>query len=204
MASWFLRGLMIAVIFGLPAGAIGALTIQRTLRSGFGTGFVTGLGSTAADVLYASAGVFGVTLVSGFLTAHQRVIGTVSGGLILLMGLVVILKKENGSVATAPSAATRWKAFLTSFALAIVNPAVIASFFTAFAAFGITEIPNTASGVLLVMGIGMGTACWWAALAGITAWLKTRISPSLLHKCGKALGLVMIGFGVYTLIRFLV
>ena len=78
---WFLRGLAIAVIFGLPAGAIGVLTIQRTLKSGFGTGFATGLGSTAADMLYAYMGVFSVTLVSGFLTAHQRVIGAVSGGL---------------------------------------------------------------------------------------------------------------------------
>lgn len=67
--SYLLRGLLIGLIFGVPAGAIGALTIQRTLYGGF---FATGLGSSAADLLYACAGVFGITLVSDFLIRCQR------------------------------------------------------------------------------------------------------------------------------------
>lgn len=70
--SYLLRGLLIGLIFGVPAGAIGALTIQRTLNSGFFAGLATGLGSSVADLLYACAGVFGITLVSDFLARHQR------------------------------------------------------------------------------------------------------------------------------------
>ena len=35
IAGYFLRGLLIGLVFGVPAGAIGALTIQRTLEKGF-------------------------------------------------------------------------------------------------------------------------------------------------------------------------
>ena len=61
--NFLIRGLLIGLIFGVPAGAIGALTLQRTLKRGFAAGFVTGLGSSAADLLYACAGVFGVAVV---------------------------------------------------------------------------------------------------------------------------------------------
>ena len=44
LGNYLIRGLMIGLIFGVPAGAIGALTIQRTLSNGFYAGLVTGLG----------------------------------------------------------------------------------------------------------------------------------------------------------------
>ena len=33
--GYFLRRLLIGLVFGVPAGTIGALTIQRTLEKGF-------------------------------------------------------------------------------------------------------------------------------------------------------------------------
>ena len=46
----FLRGLLIGLVFGVPAGAIGALTIQRTLEKGFFAGLVTGAGLSGHDL----------------------------------------------------------------------------------------------------------------------------------------------------------
>ncbi len=82
LENYLICGLLIGLIFGVPAGAIGALTIQRTLNSGFSAGLVTGLGSSAADLLYACVGIFGMTLVSGFLTMYQRPISLLGGLLI--------------------------------------------------------------------------------------------------------------------------
>lgn len=38
LENYLIRDLLIGLIFGVPAGAIGALTIQRTLRGGFWAG----------------------------------------------------------------------------------------------------------------------------------------------------------------------
>ena len=42
IGGYFLRGLLIGLVFGVPAGAIGALTIQRTLERDLCAGLVTG------------------------------------------------------------------------------------------------------------------------------------------------------------------
>ena len=58
MLMFFLRGMLIGLVFGVPAGAIGVLTIQRTLDRGFLAGLLTGLGSSAADLLYSCVAAF--------------------------------------------------------------------------------------------------------------------------------------------------
>lgn len=40
MQEYLIKGFLIALIFGIPAGAIGALTIQRSLKNGFIAGFM--------------------------------------------------------------------------------------------------------------------------------------------------------------------
>ena len=59
--------LMRGILIGLPVGAVGALTVQRTWNSGIRSGLLTGLGSSAADCCYACVGAFGLTLISDFL-----------------------------------------------------------------------------------------------------------------------------------------
>ena len=95
LESYLIRGLLIGLIFGVPAGAIGALTIQRTLNSGFTAGLMTGLGSSAADILYRCVGVFGVTLVSDFLTHSQRPIRLLGGLLIVALGVHIFGRNLN-------------------------------------------------------------------------------------------------------------
>ena len=61
MLVMFFKGMLIALVFGIPAGAIGVLCVQRTIEKGFWQGLFTGLGSSLADVIYASAGIFGLS-----------------------------------------------------------------------------------------------------------------------------------------------
>lgn len=92
--GFLLKGICIGLLFGLPAGAVGALTVQRTLHSGAKAGLFTGLGSSAADCLYASIGVFGLTFISDFLLRFQTAIHLLGGGLVLFMGVRLLIKKE--------------------------------------------------------------------------------------------------------------
>ena len=86
MASFILRGILIGLLFGMPAGAVGAMTAQRTLTYGMKAGLLTGLGSSAADCLYACVGAFGLTLVSDFLLRYQSIINLAGGCLHLPHG----------------------------------------------------------------------------------------------------------------------
>ena len=74
LENYLLKGLVIGVVFGVPAGVVGILSIQRVLTQGAFAGFLTGIGSSAADIFYACVGVFGLTFISDILLKHQSTI----------------------------------------------------------------------------------------------------------------------------------
>lgn len=53
MISYLIKGILIGLLFGMPVGAVDAMTVQRTIAHGTKAGLLTGLGSSAADCLCA-------------------------------------------------------------------------------------------------------------------------------------------------------
>jgi len=199
LGNYLLKGVLIGIVFGVPAGAIGALTIQHALSHGFRAGFVTGLGSSAADLLYACVGVFGLTAVSDLLLRYQTIISLIGGVLIAALG-VLIFRKENKPPVSDVSTAPLPVYFCTAFATAITNPATVLTFFVAFAAFGIGKHTPTQS-VQLILGILMGTCFWWGLLSALTAKLRERITDNVYRILNHILGSLMILFSMVMMAR---
>lgn len=200
LENYLIRGLLIGLIFGVPAGAIGALTIQRTLNSGFWAGLATGLGSSAADLLYACAGVFGITLVSEFLIRYQRPISLLGGVLIAMLGIHIFRQRPRNRHQESKQGKLPF-CFVTSFAIAITNPATVLSFLMAFAAFEITGNQTAAQSVQLLAGILLGTLCWWSGLSGIIAIFRGRVNDRIYQLLNRLLGCLMIVFAGVVLAR---
>lgn len=216
MLRYFLQGMLIGLIFGIPVGAVGTMTVQRTLRYGTGTGLLTGLGSSAADCIYASIGAFGLTVISDFLLAWQDLIHFGGGCLILAMG-VWMLRKRGGNAAetkrqkhASPYVEARKEAaaevppaafpiFLSSFAVGITNPAAILTFLLAFSWFGIGEGLGALEGVLLVGGVFLGTWLWWCILTAACDQLRRRAKKLDMGKLNKVFGCLLCGFGAVIL-----
>lgn len=78
-AGFLLKGVLIGLLFGIPVGAVGTMAAQKAFNHGFAAGFTTGLGSSAADCLYAACGAFGLTFVSDFLLKYQTMIHVIGG-----------------------------------------------------------------------------------------------------------------------------
>ncbi|MDO4262494.1 MAG: LysE family transporter [Eubacteriales bacterium] len=200
--SYFVRGILIGLIFGVPAGVIGVMTIQRTLEKGFAAGLFTGLGSMAADCVYGFVGVCGLTAVSDFLLGLQRPIRLFGGALILIFGLMTLKKAKEAR----PDMEDRRKAdgraeglpmlFASAFAVAILNPATILAFLTAFASFGILEGVNAAEGCRLLCGIAMGTGVWWLLLAGTVSVFRGRVTGRIYGTMHGILGILLLLFGM--------
>lgn len=197
IVEYFYKGLLIGFLFGVPAGAIGALTIGRTLDKGFTAGFLTGMGSSAADLIYSCVSVFGITVVSNLLSAGQNILQIMGGILILLLGFGVLCKKKAAAV-QKESKGTLAFCFLSAFTMALVNPATVLSFMAAFADFGIQEGLDAGQGTVLIIGIFTGTLCWWLALGGITAHFRDKVTGKIYRWLNCILGCLMIGLGMIT------
>lgn len=197
---YVVKGIVIGLIFGVPAGAIGALTIQRTLEKGFAAGFLTGAGSSAADLLYSAVGIFGLAMISDFLTKYQNGFQMVGGVLIVMLGVSILRKKER-PLKTQETKGNLAFCFLSSFGTAVMNPATILSFMVAFAAFEIDGKVSAVEGACLALGILAGTLGWWLVLSGGVSLFRERITDRIYRWLNKILGSFMAIFGIVMMIR---
>lgn len=198
--TYLFRGILIGLLFGVPAGAIGAMTAQRTYSFGLRAGLLTGLGSSAADCLYACVGVFGLSLISDFLLAHQTMISLLGGALILGMGLSLLLKKSAASESSAQPVQGAGL-FFSSFAVGITDPAAILTFLVAFSYFGIDGKAALTDGVLLAAGVFIGTYFWWTALSVGVMQIKKRMKKYDLRVIEKCFGAVLLGLSFVIAVR---
>lgn len=94
MAAFFLRGVLIGLLFGVPAGAVGVMTVQRTWNYGIKAGLLTGFGSSVADCIYACVGAFSLTAISEFLLEYQTVINLAGGRIDIVYGTSSLIWQE--------------------------------------------------------------------------------------------------------------
>ena len=200
---YLLKGILIGLIFGIPAGAVGALCVQRTLQSGMKSGIITGLGSSAADCFYAVVGAFGITIISDFLTRFKIPINIIGGLLILAMGIGTLLKKQSGT-SDSETKANYGAMFLSAFSVGITNPAAVLTFLFAFSYFGIDGKLGTVNGIALVTGVLLGTLIWWITLSAIARKIKEKFGEKGFSRLNKIFGIIMIGFGVVVFARLII
>lgn len=195
-----LLGIAIGLLFGLPVGAVGAMTVQRTWNHGIRAGLLTGFGSSVADCFYAAVGVFGLTLISDFLLKYQVIIHVLGGGFILFMGSRLLMNKEE-AVFQKEDAAKIWKMFVSSFAVGITNPAAILTFLFAFSYFGISAQSGPFQGIMLVSGVLIGTYLWWGALTAATGIIRKKAGKFGFRCMNRVFGMVLCLFGAIVLVR---
>lgn len=144
--------------------------------------------------------IFGVTVISDFLTAYQHMIQVVGGVFIVLLGISILRKKEK--VAAVPETKGNFIfCFVSSFVTAVMNPATILSFMVAFAAFEINGNVGSSEGAGLILGILAGTLGWWLILSGGVSLFRERITNQIYRWLNRILGSFMTVFGIVMVIR---
>ncbi len=201
MTGYLLKGIAIGFIFGIPIGSVGIMTVRNALNSGFRAGLVTGLGSTAADCIYAAVGAFGLHMISDFLLHHEKTISLVGGAIIIALGISSFRRRAEMQVHSQKSSSIR--KFLIAFAIGITNPAVILSFLFAFSQFKIYDITKASDGAMVVLGVFIGTVAWWIILSSTACIINSRSSKVNTAKLNAIFGIVLAVFGAAIIIKSL-
>ena len=192
--GYLLRGIAIGLLFGIPIGAVGTMTVQNTVNAGMSAGLLTGLGSSVADCVYAVIGAFGFTVISDWLLDYQKVILLLGGGFICYMAYrawnlsdsVVKRKQQRGNL----------KLFAASFVIGITNPTAILTFLFAFTYFGIADIHTGIGAAALVAGVFVGTFLWWITLTFITNMLTKKAKLEQIHRLNRIFAGILLLFAV--------
>ena len=67
-----IKGMIIGIVCSAPMGPVGILCVQRTLNKGRWFGFVTGLGATLSDIIYALLTGFGMSFAMELIDNPQN------------------------------------------------------------------------------------------------------------------------------------
>ncbi len=193
--SYLLQGFLIGVLFGVPGGAIGALTVQRTFYYGRRAGLLTGLGSSCADSFYACVGIFGITLISDFIARHETVIHIAGGSLILFIGVRLLLRKQEAEP-EIKNAAESAGMCLSSFLIGMTNPATIFIFLLAFSYFGFSAGATAAQRLMMVCGVFFGTYVWWGVIALVVPMVRKKAVKFKISYMNRVFGTLLCLLGV--------
>lgn len=200
--DWHLlaKSLIVGFIIAIPTGPVGVLCVRRALTHGRSAGFISGLGSATADLVYVVVVLFGLQAISHFLLQHHEALRL--GGSIFLIYLGVTTFFSAPLERTGNNGAYRWTSYFTSaFLLTITNPILIVSFTALFAAYGLAgRHEHLLPAVLTALGVFIGSSMWWLLLNGVIDINRHKISESWLEWINKISGVIILLFGLLALL----
>jgi threonine/homoserine/homoserine lactone efflux protein len=202
--SFLWRGLLIGFSIAAVVGPIGILCIQRSLRQGFVTGLVTGLGAATADGIYGGIAAFSLTVIARFLIGQESWVRLLGGLFLLYLGLKALLSKPAEQAARAGGRSLPGL-YASTLLLTLTNPLTILSFATVFAGLGVgtNGQHGFAAATLVTLGVFSGSSCWWLLLSGGVSLLREKLTAHWLSWLNRLAGAALLIFGIIALISLI-
>ena len=197
-----LKGIILGLIVSMPPGPIGIVLINRTIKRGLLSGFVSGLGLATADTLLAVLAGLGFTVIISFIKEERFIITIIAGLVIIGVGLKVFLSNPVKDMRNKEkSEKSLWRDFYSVFVLSISNPYTIFIFVAFFS--GVNIAGNVRPELLpffLIPGVFLGAICWWFFLSYFFSRFKKNIRLRAIVRINKVAGIVIIVIGVILLL----
>lgn len=200
-----LLGVLGGIVVNAPLGPVNVMIIQRAFRYGFAMGLAAGCGAVAADLLFATLALLGVSTVQWIVEGYSRGIQLVAGLVVILFG-ARILWKQPGLLRGLPIE-TRRPGLMETAAktclLSLTSPATVFGFLAYFGALGdwVPEEGDFAGIAELLAGVALGTLAWWVGLTALVTRLRLRLTDAALRTVNIVAGALLIGFGTTILGR---
>jgi putative LysE/RhtB family amino acid efflux pump len=171
-------GFGLGFLVAAGVGPIWLLCVRTTLRHGFRPGVAIGLGAATIDTVYAALGVAGATALLR-IDALRVGLAIVGSGVLAALAartLWTAFRVRLGGEAEE-EVTTAGRAYATSVAATASNPLTIASWGAIFSAASVAGLAPAG----LLVGVGVGSAAWFALLSGVVAVVRRRVGPRVVR-----------------------
>lgn len=194
------KAFLVGFAASIPVGPVAILVVQKSLSKGHRAGFVTGLGASVVDTLYAVIAVFALAFTQQFLSDHEVVI-LLAGGLILIgLGLSMALKdpfRKMKADGTTKASATD---FMQAVLMTISNPGAIFVMLALFAFFGITEhSPSTWHVAPILLSVAGGSVVYWFLLSWGLGHFRNKFTMNTILWISRVTGAIVVIIGIVLL-----
>lgn len=198
----FWKGFFVGLMVTIPLGPIGVLCVQRTLNKGRVSGFVSGLGAAAADMIFAIIAGFGITYIISFIRSQQLYFQILGGLVIIFLGIHIFYTNPVRQLRLQRLNRNRLSQdFFSVFFLTITNPMAILFFLAIFAGINVSDgNHNILNMISLVAGVFSGAAAWWFILSGVVSLFRHRFRLKNIWWMNKVAGVIVFFIGILAIV----
>jgi threonine/homoserine/homoserine lactone efflux protein len=166
-----LKGFAVGMCASAPIGPIAILVVQKSLSKGHKAGFVSGLGASVVDTMYAFIAIFALAFAQSFIEEHKNMILLVGGAVLIAVGLSMAFSNPFRKLKADGESTVSPKDFGQAVALGLSNPMAVFVMFTLFAFFGLAnDAPHTWSVTPIILAVSAGSVTYWFLMS----WLLSR------------------------------
>lgn len=196
-----LIGFGIGLLGVLPVGPINIMCISRSLHKGLAAGLATGVGGLAADILFASAALFGVQAIVSFITTYHMILQTLGGTVLILIGAMLMRSKAEFRDEDSRPASGVVRMGVGAFLITITNPAPLFYFASAFSGLGgaLSGSNGLTNAFNLLAGVLLGAGSWWVLLASGVSYFRDNFSLKWMSRINLFSGGLLVMFGAIIL-----
>ena len=194
-----IKGFVVGMCASMPVGPIAILVVQKTMSKGRQAGFVSGLGASVVDTIYAIVALFALAFAQSVIERHENMILLVGGAILTLIGISMALsnpfrKKRKGDDGKSEVSS---KDFLQAIAMGISNPMAIFVMFALFAFFGVAEdTPRDWNVAPIILSVSSGSVTYWFLLSWLLSRFRDNFSLRTLLWISRVMGAIVIIIGL--------
>ena len=200
--DFIFKGMLIGMIASAPMGPVGILCVQRTLNKGRWYGFVTGVGASASDMIYAGLTGYGMSFMGSIINSEYKFYLQIAGSLMLLgFGWVTYRTDPTRNMRqSGKKKGTLTHNAITAFLVTLSNPLIIFLFLALFAQFAFVLPQHPFEMVVGFLSIAGGALLWWYGLTWLVDKIRTKFDTNGIRIINQIIGAVVIVVSIIILL----
>ena len=198
MVEIIIKGIIIGILVSAPMGPIGMLCLQRTLSKGRLHGFITGVGATLSDIVYAIITSLGMGVVVNFVETNQTPLRFLGSIILGAFGYYIYRSNPRKSInAQSGNKLSYTQDLVTSFLLTLSNIFIILMYIGLFAQFGFVQQEHSIWVTLVgIGGIGIGALLWWTGITYIVSKMRKWFNMRGIRLLNRIVGIIIMSVSI--------
>lgn len=195
-----IKAFLVGIAASIPVGPVAILVVQKSLSKGHRAGFVTGLGASVVDTLFAVIAVFALAFTQQFLNDHEVAILLGGGAILIGLGLSMALKDPFRKMKADGTAKASAADFMQAVLMTISNPGAIFVMLALFAFFGITDnAPSTWHVAPILLSVAGGSVAYWFLISWGLGRFRNKFKMTTILWISRVTGALVVIIGIVLL-----
>lgn len=195
-----LKAFLVGFAASIPVGPVAILVVQKSLSKGHRAGFVTGLGASVVDTLFAVIAVFALAFAQRFLNEHEVVILLAGGAILIGLGLAMALKDPFRKIKIDGTSKASATDFMQAMLMTVSNPGAIFVMLALFAFFGITDdAPSTWRVAPILLSVAGGSVTYWFLMTWALGHFRNKFKMRTILWISRVTGAIVVIIGIVLL-----